>query len=328
MAAGNRLVDSGPAVNDAKVPRGWLVGPWFDLLLMANLAWPLVLALHFQEGFSGRAGVQFWQLYFITTPHRWITLALVFLDRERLAARRWVFVGIAAVVIAACLGVRIATGTLTCLLTIDYLWNAWHFAAQHHGVYRIYGRLSEPNRRTGLSLEKWILRLFVLYVIVRVAGATWANAPLEQALGTIDWLALAAPIWLIARDVVRGWSGGRTSYLASMLALYGALLYAAHFHQPGAVLALATASALFHAIEYLALVTWSARNRYAARGEELGLFARIVPRWSMLLLIFIAVLGSAGWLLDQHLLKSWLLVNVIVAFLHYAYDGLIWRQRA
>ena len=327
MAAGKRLVESAPTVGVVTAPRGWLVGPWFDLFLIANIAWPLVLALQFQEGFTGRAGVQFWQLYFLTTPHRWITLALVFLDRQRLATRRWLFVGIAAVVIAACLGVRIATGTLTCLLTIDYLWNAWHFAAQHHGIYRIYGRLSEPQRRTGLVLEKWTLRLFVLYVIVRVAGATWANPSLEQTLAIADWAALAVPLWLMARDLVRGLSAGRTSYLVSMLGLYVALLFAAHFHLPAMVLALATASALFHAIEYLALVTWSARNRYASSGDELGLFAHIVPRWSLALLIFAGVLGSAGWLLDQHLLKPWLLVNVIVAFLHYAYDGLIWRQR-
>ena len=327
MTAGGWPVESARAMQATRPTRGWLVGPWFDLLLIANIAWPLVLALHFQEGFSGRAGVQFWQLYFITTPHRWITLVLVFLDRERLAARRWLFVGIAAIVIAACLGVRITTGTLTCLLTIDYLWNAWHFASQHHGIYRIYSRLSEPDRRAGFVSEKWTLRLFVLYVIVRVAGATWAYAALEQALLAIDWLALCVPTWLIARDVVRGCSAGRTSYLLSMLGLYIALLIAAHYHQPALVLALATASALFHAIEYLALVTWSARNRFASRGDQLGLLAHIVPRWSLALMIFIVVLGSAGWLLDQHLLKPWPLMNVIVAFLHYAYDGLIWRQR-
>ena len=38
------------------------------------------------------------------------------------------------------------------------------------------------------------------------------------------------------------------------------------------------------------------------------------------------VLGSFGWLLQKHLLEPWLLLNVIVAFLHYAYDGLIWRR--
>src|SRR5688572_11790919 len=139
MTAGLRLLEPAPTASADPAPTsGWLVGPWFDLLLIANIAWPLVLVVQFNDGFSGREGVLFWQLYFITTPHRWITLALVFLDRERLAQRRWLFLGIAAVVVAVCLGVRIATGTLTCLLTIDYLWNAWHFASQHHGIYRIY----------------------------------------------------------------------------------------------------------------------------------------------------------------------------------------------
>jgi hypothetical protein len=43
--------------------------------------------------------------------------------------------------------------------------------------------------------------------------------------------------------------------------------------------------------------------------------------------VFVVVLGAGGWLLDQHLMNAWLLLNVIAAFLHYAYDGLIWRQR-
>lgn len=328
MTAGVRLLDSSSAAIAPQNPsRIWLVAPWFDLLFIANLAWPLILVAQFPDGFAGRAGVQFWQLYFITTPHRWITLVLVFFDRDRFAARRWLFLGIAAAIIAVCLGVRITTGTLTCLLTIDYLWNAWHFASQHHGVYRIYGRLSEPKRVTNLRAEKWLLRLFVLYVIVRVAGATWPYATLDNSLRVADWCALAVPAWLVVSDFTRGWSLGRTTYLVSMLTLYAGMLGAVHWRQPGLVLALAMASALFHAIEYLALVTWAAGNRYAARGRQLGLFAYLVPRWSIALLIFVAVLGSSGWLLDQHWLKPWLLINVIVAFLHYAYDGLIWRQR-
>ncbi len=53
----------------------------------------------------------------------------------------------------------------------------------------------------------------------------------------------------------------------------------------------------------------------------------LAPRWGLVLGLFIIVLGSGGWLLDQRLMNGWLLLNVIAAFLHYAYDGLIWRQR-
>ncbi len=89
--------------------RRWLVGPWFDGLLLANVAWPLALLWQGTEVLGGRAGLQFWQVYYVTTPHRWVTLLLVFLDRERLSARRGVFLAITGVVVAcawACVSPR------------------------------------------------------------------------------------------------------------------------------------------------------------------------------------------------------------------------------
>jgi hypothetical protein len=306
-----------------------LVGPWFDALLIANVAWPLLVLAQVGEGFSGQDGLRFWQVYFITTPHRWITLALVFLDRERFGERRLAFLGVAAALAAVAIGVRISTGTLTCLLAIDYVWNAWHFAAQHHGIYRIYGRMSEPARTSGLAVEKWTLRLFLLYVILRVAMATWPAGRWDAWLSAADGVAALVPLGLVASDLAR-WrpaATGRTLYLLSVSALYLALLAAVHFHRPGLVLSLATASALFHAIEYLALVAWTVRRRHAERGDRLGMLGYLAPRLGIALGAFLLILGSAGWLLDQHWLRAWLLVNVIVAFWHYAFDGMIWRQR-
>src|SRR3954469_1832453 len=78
----------------------WLFAPWLDCLFVANLAWPLLLLLQIGDGFNGREGLQFWQIYFVTTPHRWITLALVFLDRDRLRERKSAFFALAAASIA------------------------------------------------------------------------------------------------------------------------------------------------------------------------------------------------------------------------------------
>ncbi len=287
------------------------------------------------DGFSGREGLQFWQIYFVTTPHRWITLALVFLDRERFGQRRFLFLALAAGAIIFCLGVRLTTGALTCLLAIDYIWNAWHFASQHHGIYRIYSRTSHKSvgqtffsaRQSvaGDLIEKWSFRLFLLYVILRVAGTTWSNLSLEQTLRTIDWLVLAVPAWILVRDVAQlRFSPGRSIYLLSVTALYISLLAAVHANRPALVLSLTTASALFHATEYLALVAWNVHGRSTAMPDRLGIMNYLAPRWGLALGMFILILGSAGWLLNEHLMQTWLTLNVIIAFLHYAYDGLIW----
>jgi hypothetical protein len=325
---------------------GWLVGPWFDALLVANVAWPLLLLIPWGEGFGGQAGLSFWQVYFITTPHRWITLALVCLDRDRFAQRKWSFLAVAAGVIAVCLGVGLSTGTLTCLLAVDYAWNAWHFAAQHHGIYRIYSRLGEAggpaatgsglavisrfNARSWISLEKWLLRGFLLYVILRVAAGTWLNPRVDELLQAADWAVLVVPLGLLTRSLLcpTGRLGGRLLYLTSVLGLYAALLAAVHLQMPALVLALATASALFHAIEYLALVGWSVQTRHAAVGNRMGLLGWLAPRWAITLAFYVLILGIGGWLVDRYWLQAWLTLNVIVAFLHYAYDGMIWRQRA
>lgn len=313
----------------------WLLGAGYDALLIANVAWPLLLLMQVGEGFAGREGLQFWQVYFLSTPHRWITLGLVFLDREQFRQRGGLFVLIAAAVVLACLCIRASTGTLLCLLAVDYLWNAWHFASQHHGIYRLYDRRADalsPSAAptaAGRTIEKWTMRLLLLYVIVRVAGTTWRYERLEQSLLWADWLACAAAVWLIARDL---WqlrpSQPRRLYLLSMLALYLSLLAAVHWNWPAAVLSLATASAVFHATEYLTLVTWSVQQREAKLGRRLGVLAHLAPRWGLGLAVFLLLLGTGGWLMENHWAQSWLLLNVIVAFLHYAYDGLIWRSSA
>ncbi len=304
--------------------RAWLVGPWFDLLLVANVAWPLLLLLQLNDGFSGRAGLQFWQVYFVTTPHRWITLALVFLDRQRFRQHRFAFLGLAATATLVCVGVRLTTGALTCLLAVDYLWNAWHFAAQHHGIYRIYGRLA-GGAIVRPTLEKTAFRGFILYVALRVASATWPEGEWEDRLHVVDFAVLFVPVSLLLREMIGSRSAGRLAYLASVCVLYAALLWAVHGRKPGLVLALATASALFHAVEYLSVVSWSVRRRHAAQGDATGVLAHLAPRWGVALAVFALVLGVGGWLMDQWLVELWLLLNVVVAFLHYAYDGLIWR---
>jgi hypothetical protein len=329
MSAGT--VEPSTAV-PARLPttsRNWLVAPWFDVFLIANLAWPLLMLLQWSDGFEGRAGLQFWQVYFVTTPHRWITLAIVFLDRERFQQRRFVFVGWFAAVVVACVAVNWTTGTLTCLLTIDYLWNAWHFAAQHHGVYRIYARLTDSTQGWQLFAERWSLRFFLLYVTARVAVATWSRSEWQPIFEIMDWFVPVIPVLLLVRDCTQYHriATGRVVYLFSISGLYLSLLWAVHTHQPALMLSLTTASALFHALEYLSIVSWSVRQREASRRASMGWMGIVASQWLLSLGAFLVILGGGAWLIDQQWTKQWLFLNVIAAFLHYAYDGLIWRHR-
>jgi hypothetical protein len=306
----------------------WLLGPWADLLLVANLAWPVVFLLCLWGGLGVQEGVQFWQVYFVTMPHRWITLALVFLDGRQFRQAPRTYVAIACLAVLFCGAVWLGTGALTCLLVIDYIWNAWHFAAQHHGVFRIYGRHSRPVAAVGWTLEKVAMRAFLLYVILRVAGGVWSLPALESWLSAFDWVALGVPVFLAARELAAPRSSpGRLIYLASVMSLYVLLLMAVHFQLPRAVLALATASALFHATEYLAIVSWAVRRKHGRASGTSGLMPRLAAEWGLTLAAFATVLGFGGWIATTQGMQWWVLVNVIVAYLHYAYDGLIWKVR-
>ena len=313
-----------------------MFGPWVDLLFVVNITWPLVLLVMIAGGIETQLKVSFWQIYFVTTPHRWMTLAIVFCDGDRFRERSRAFLGVAVAVAVACFGIRLSTGTLTCLLAVDYAWNAWHFAAQHHGIFRIYGRIGQPERTDFMALEKVLMRFFVLYVAFRTA--TWAlpasafgatSSRFEAARNLLDFAVLAVPLVLLLREFAAfdRRAVGRLAYLLSFSGLYCGLLLSVNRNRPALVLMFTTASALFHAVEYLAIVSWSVRSRHGNREEKATIFRRLLPQWALCLLIFAAVIGSGNWLMQHHLLQAWLLLNVIVAFLHYTYDGMIWKSR-
>src|SRR5262245_31124635 len=150
---------------DRSPSRGWVVSPTFDLLFLANLPWLLVLVPAFATGDDSL--LAFWQVYFLTTPHRWITLFLVAADPDRREGSDWFFLGLAVAVGAAVFGVYAVTGDFTCLALVDAVWNAWHFGSQHAGVLAIYGKKVGGGSEW---LERWGTRFLVCYVALRVLG--------------------------------------------------------------------------------------------------------------------------------------------------------------
>ncbi|ADV62636.1 hypothetical protein Isop_2056 [Isosphaera pallida ATCC 43644] len=309
----------------SRIPGGWIVAPWFDLLFLANLAWVVLLIPGLVD--SGRSGpIDFIQIYFLTTPHRWITLFLVALDPDRRSGRGRFFLGLAVIVTVAVLTLRLSTNAFLCLVLIDFVWNAWHFGSQHAGVARIYGRKAGAAPST---LEKQGMRFLVVYAILRIPE--WSAGGLPEAwrawLPLADSLALTVPALILTRTLLRPneatW--GRLAYLTSVCLLYSAMILTQTLGRSTTMNALFLAAALFHAIEYLAIVTHYARGR-AERGTAC-LFQRMARHWTVVLLLYLTLWGMADWMLHHHFFEWAAGLNLGAAFLHYTYDGMIWKLR-
>jgi hypothetical protein len=329
-----------PAPSAVKPAKTWLVGPWFDLVFMANLAWPIVVLLDFLRPVNDGTIdlLSLFQVYFLSTPHRWITLVLVFCDSERFWKEPLRFGGLGALLIGiglALVGVAsvvpIATDSLVLLMMLDYVWNAWHFAAQHAGISRIYGRTSRPDQSLDhAAFEKTALRTLVLWVFFRLAIHIGASTPygenvrwLTPWLGWIDPFALVLPAILLIREFTafRPQCVGRVLYMASVIALYSAQLVAIRLENGPWMMAFFFAGAIFHAVEYLAICNWSVQKRTT------GIWQYQMTRTGLALLVFMALLGAVNWLVNAQSVYFWSLGTLLVSLLHYAYDGIIWKAK-
>jgi hypothetical protein len=330
-----------PSAPAARKPvSGWLVSPLFDLLFMANLGWPALVFLAWRDLPWISQPLGFLQVYFLSTPHRWITLMLVFGDRDRFAREPLKFAGIGLALIGLGFGLVILgqswpgiENPLMLLMMLDYVWNAWHFASQHAGISRIYGRMSSPNLSDrAAAFEKMAIRTLVLWVFFRLAlflvstREIAAAAPVRSWMPILNWIdpiALIAPLVLLGREIVayRPNHLGRLAYMGSVIVLYGAQLAAIHFAQQPLMNALFLAGAVFHAVEYLAICNWSVRKK------STGLWRYQLSRTAFGVLIFMAVLGIANWLIDRQSGYTWAMITLLVSLLHYGYDGMIWKSR-
>src|SRR5262249_39745344 len=104
-----------------------------------------------------------------------------------------------------------------------------------------------------------------------------------------------------------------------------ALLVALRVRSGPLVLALTAAAATFHAVEYLALVTHYARRR--AEHGSAGPFRVLAKHWTGLLAAYVLVVGLMAAAIQPGGATWWLGLNLWASFVHYAYDGLIWKLR-
>lgn len=314
----------------------WLLGPKADVLLIANAAWPIVAAFLWLNQRFLHTGLDLYLMYVIGTPHRWLTPPLVAMDKERLASRWPTLLFVGAATVAGFLAVWLKTRDIGLLVLLAYLWNLWHVVAQHAGVVRIYSIMGQPEKRTSGNVEKYLLRIFMLYAFLRVGslGMDFQNAmPLISWIGrfSIDKGAydapfLLIPLYLIVREA-RAFDPrlkGKYAHLASVLGNFTAMIACCHYRLTACALAVASANALFHATEYLGIVSWSVGRR--ADADMAWFVPALMRNWTATLLVFLYAVAALSFLLVVRRPAAWMLANTLVACLHYAYDGVLWKM--
>jgi hypothetical protein len=91
------------------------------------------------------------------------------------------------------------------------------------------------------------------------------------------------------------------------------------------VLSLTVAASMFHAVEYLALVSFYAKQRQTC-GTNCA-FRALARQWGLFLALYLVAVGFGSYVVSQRWTDIWLAANLWAALVHYAFDGMIWKLR-
>lgn len=220
-------------------------------------------------------------------------------------------------------------------------WDVWHSGAQTFGFGRIYDRNRGNPSDAGRRLDYWLNQ--VLYLGPILGGVTLVDHLVQldgyRELGS--QLFVAVPVYAVAW---RGRLALAFVILASLFLTYYLISYYRLHRQgyrvsPLKIFLFVTTGAcsiytwgfntwgeaffimnLFHAVQYLALV-WATESEHLCRSlGRLGRSRRLVLG---LYLLFVVAYGVGAELVDLERENLWS-ITMVVALLHFWYDGFIW----
>jgi len=220
-------------------------------------------------------------------------------------------------------------------------WDIWHSGAQTFGFGRIYDRNAGNPPELGRRLDYWLNHL--LYAGPIVGGVTLVDHMVQlegyKELGTT--LFVAVPVYAVSwrRYLALAVMAAGTLYLAYYVYAYASLCRRGYRVSFPKVFLLVTTGAcsiyswglnswgeaffimnLFHAVQYLALV-WATEQRQLARlAGPVGHRKAVV---AVLYLAGVLTYGLGAELVDLELETLWS-ITMVVALLHFWYDGFIW----
>ena len=245
------------------------------------------------------------------------------------------FVGPAALLIAA--GLMRFGPLLPVLLTVIYLWNAWHVALQNCGILSVYRHLGAAPRDEKKFANSLILSVSFAFVAADIKGFE----PLQKMLVRVSprlpsilfvaafvAAAIAAGVY-IARIAFRSRigmpvRGPEAIFLASSIVLFHPFAWNSNAEN-------ATIGVLFgHFIQYLALVWLLHRRKYAlGAGSSLQNALAFFSR-NIVLLGAVMVTLAFGFFMIGKVMQArgvygmWAWMFNALVLMHFYLDGWIW----
>jgi len=224
------------------------------------------------------------------------------------------------------------------LAVLSTLWNFYHTIMQKMGMLRIYARKSGVGKAW---LDKTILFAWFAYLFLQlpllpsaraqISGLASVGRTLVKGIETqLSWLPYLTGVALVFALVVTAlyireelkapeFQWPRNLFLASVLLLFGLFFYD--------FLAAYAAFGFSHAIEYIAFANLFAQKKYAAASAPPSFMRSFVAKQVLSMFLFGAALFGICfyWNLASPMTLGWLIIGS--SFLHFLYDGWIWKLR-
>lgn len=140
------------------------------------------------------------------------------------------------------------------------------------------------------------------------------------------WLCFRFPSPSSAKSFgARAGFDGKLIYMASVLGLWSAVLWAAHGHNAALASLLLGVVTMYHSVEYLALVSHYASLRRTSGST--GLFRTMAGHWVAVLSWYVVGCGLLYSFANSVAVTACFAVNMWASLVHCAFDGLMWRMR-
>lgn len=310
----------------------WIQNPLSDIVLYGYI-WIIVfsLLLLFPDNYPTIILI----VLLFNYVHRHYTFALVYGESEEFNKHRPVYIGLPVL----CLIITyffVQFDKFSILVTASLLWTIYHTVAQKYGFTRIYSRKAGyGDART----DMWIIYSWVIFIFFSMLFTEQDNLLKYRAgrlvLGYIsDYMhvvkalagvSLVASIYFTVRYIYIEYKNReKISIPKNLYVLSILLMYTTFFHS---VIVGFIVLGFSHAVEYISFVNYFVNKKYRNKPDSNSLLARVNKKlwlYSGLFAIGVIALSLTGRHFDKQALSIYI---VGTSFLHFTYDGLIWKVR-